>query len=305
MTYEDFLEAIQIEVGSRVEDACTVRVAQVRKNNGVMMEGLTILRPGEPVSPNIYLNPLYERYRKGTDIEQIADQILEQYRAFLDNSAKDTGMLRDLMSSETVLKNVVYRLINTDRNKDLLEEIPHKEFLDLSLAYYVLVRESGIGSGAVLVKKEHLERLGISEEQLDLAARANTPDLLPPQIVNLSKILDTFMFELGLKDTIEDPKERGSSPMFVLSNSERQFGACYMTNRKVLREFAGELEEDLYILPSSVHECMLIPASFGETPENLTAMVRDINRTQIEPQDFLSDNVYLYCRSTDRVEIAA
>ena len=313
ITYEEFLSLIEEQVSESAEDDYTVRIVPVRKNNGVMLDSMLISRPGDMVCPNIYLNALYDCYQSGMSIPGIADRILKQYRKSMPSEAFD---VEELLSRDAVCGNVVYRVINRSRNKDILNDIPHRDFLDLSLVYYVMVRSNQIGDGAVLVHREHQRLWGISDEELDQAARENTRRLLPPDVVGIAKMLGELSEKDGASESREeeDNTDRGGEsgeeefrevPMYVLTNSSRQFGACYMADKAVLNELARREDDDLYILPSSVHECMIVPCRYEEDPEDLGKMVREINRTEVDAEEFLSDSVYHYDRIMDRVEIAA
>ena len=93
--------------------------------------------------------------------------------------------------------------------------------------------------------------------------------------------------------------------MYVLTNRTRQFGACYLADKEVLSEIAGKLNSDLFLLPSSVHECMVVSADYWEDPESLADMVREINRTQVSRDEYLADTVYRFCREDRELLIAA
>lgn len=313
ITYKEFLSLIEEQVSESIEDDYTVRIVPVRKNNGVMLDSMLISRPGDMVCPNIYLNALYDCYQSGMSIPGIADRILKQYRKSMPSEAFD---VEGMLNPDSVRSNVVYRVVNSSMNRELLKGVPHRDFLDLSLVYYVMVRSDQIGDGAVLVHREHQRLWGISDEELDQAARENTRRLLPPDIMGIDKMMGELSEEIGINLCVkeEDNTDRGGEsgeeefrevPMYVLTNSSRQFGACYMADKAVLNELARREDDDLYILPSSVHECMIVPCRYEEDPEDLGKMVREINRTEVDAEEFLSDSVYHYDRIMDRVEIAA
>ena len=76
------------------------------------------------------------------------------------------------------------------------------------------------------------------------------------------------------------------------------------TTEKNLKEFADRTGADFYILPSSIHETLLIPVADNMELDYLTSMVREVNATQVTPEEQLSDNVYIYRRATDSIELA-
>ena len=308
ITYEEFLSLIEEQVSELAGDEYTVRIVSVRRNNSVMLDSMLISKPGDMICPNIYLNSLYDYYQEGMSIPRIADWVLTQYHKAMPAEKLD---VEELLSRDAVCGNVVYRVINRSRNKDILKDIPHRDFLDLSLVYYVLVRDEQIGDGAVLIHREHQRMWEISDEELDQAARQNTRRLLPPDVVSIAKMLGELSEKMEHRTcTTEDEPEAedisaGETAMYVLTNSMRQFGACYLADTEVLDEFARKEEDDLYILPSSVHECMIVPCRYESDPEDLGRMVREINRTQVDEEEFLSDCVYYYDRQLGKVDIAA
>ena len=263
ITYDEFLSLIEEQVSELAGDEYSVRIIPVRRNNGVMLDSMLITKPGDMICPNIYLNAFYDCYQEGMSIPAAAERIMIQYRSTMPGVRID---IEELLSRDAVCGNVVYRVVNRSRNEDILKDIPHRDFLDLSLVYYVIVRNDQIGEGAVLVHREHQKLWKISDDELDLAAKENTRRLLPPDVVSIAKMLGELSekMETGTKE-----------------------------------------DDDLYILPSSVHECMIVPYRYEDDPEDLGKMVREINRTQVDEEEFLSDCVYYYDRVLDRVEIAA
>jgi hypothetical protein len=308
ITYDEFLSLIEEQVSELAGDEYNVRIVPVRRNNGVMLDSMLITKPGDMICPNIYLNAFYDCYQEGMSIPAVAERIMIQYRSTMPGGRID---IEELLSRDAVCGNVVYRVVNRSRNEDILKDVPHRDFLDLSLVYYVIVRNDQIGEGAVLVHREHQKLWKISDDELDLAAKENTRRLLPPDVVSIAKMLGELSekMETGTYTGSDGPGDEDSgeenTPMYVLTNSCRQFGACYLADNSVLSKLAEKEDDDLYILPSSVHECMIVPYRYEDDPEDLGKMVREINRTQVDEEEFLSDCVYYYDRVLDRVEIAA
>ena len=304
MNYNCFIKDITQRIRERVSDDCTVEVKQVRKNNGVMLDTLTICRPQETASPNIYLNQIYEAYLEGVPVERAVEEILGVYRCAMPALEIDPDQL---INADIIRNHVVYRLINQERNAHLLEEVPYKPILDLALIYYVMVHSEELGNGAVMVQNHFLEYYNLTQEEVDEAARRNTPKLLPADFLRISDLLREFGEKSGAQSYSEISLEEESSaaPLFVLTNRTRQFGAYYMTDSEVLSGIADKLNTDLFLLPSSVHECMVVPAGKWEDAGELASMVREINRTQVLADEYLSDTVYRFNREDESLVIAA
>ena len=304
MNYNRFLDEVKREVSDLAGDAYTVNIMPVTKNNGVRMTGMTIMRPGDQISPNLYLNGWYDCYKGGMSVRQVAEHLLELYH---DSVPKDPFDAEELFTPETIRGNLVYRIVNRERNRKLLSEIPHRDFLDLSLVYYVLVHSRQLGDGAVLVRDESMRAWGIAREELDSVAKANTKRILPSDFLSITAMLKDLEKhgETVTYPDMEIEEQSMDTPMYVLTNSDRQYGACYLADREVVSGIAEEMSDDLFLLPSSIHECMVLPCSFAGDPEKLASLVREINRTQVAEEDYLADSVYYYCRETGEMEIAA
>ena len=304
MNYNCFVKDITQRVREQVSDEYTVEVNPARKNNGVMLDSMIIRRPDDVVCPNIYLNHIYQRYQEGLTMEEAVDSILSAYR----RSAPALEIDPDsLISPEIIRRQVVYRLVNYGRNAALFGDIPHKQVLDLALIYYVMVHHENLGNGAIMIRNEFLDQYKMTKEEVDEAAKENTPKLLPADFLRITDLLREFGEKSGAHSYTEIAleEESYSTPLYVLTNKSRQFGAYYMTDTDILSGISRKMDTDLYLLPSSVHECMVVPASMWEETDSLACMVREINSTQVSDDEYLADTVYRFRRQTNCLEIAA
>ena len=168
--------------------------------------------------------------------------------------------------------------------------VPHTRFLDLAKIYYADC-QIGETSGSILIYHTHVKEWKITEDELMAAAEENTPRLYPAKLHPLSSVLKT-------------ENDTGTVPMFVLSNTGNQNGAAAVCYKDVLESFSQKTEDDLVILPSSVHETILLPLQKSNNMDSLREMVCDINRTVLDRSEFLSDNVYIYSRQNRNILIA-
>jgi hypothetical protein len=303
MDYSNFLKTITERIRERVSDEYTVETHAMRKNNGVMLDSLMIRRPDDMVCPNIYLNDIYRWYLDGASMDQLTDRILDTY-----HNAAAAMQIRaeELITPEIIRRQVVRRMINYEKNRDLLANVPHRRFLDLALIYYVMVHNDRMGEGAIMVRNDFLDLYSMDASEIEEEACQNTRSLLPADFLRISDLLREFGEKCGAHSysdiTLEE--ESVESPLYVLTNRSRQFGACYMADTEVLSGIAGRLESDVYILPSSVHECMIVPAEQWEDTSALSEMVREINRTQVSEEEYLSNTIYRFRRETQKVETA-
>ena len=197
------------------------------------------------------------------------------------------------MSEQEVLKKIVkkslfVKLINTERNEALIEQCISKEFLDLSAVVRVVLKMDKEGMSSMALSKKDAENLGMTEEEIYAAALANTLRLFPPKLMNLGRYVE---MSIGVKL----PLGEDEVTTYILTNQKEVDGAIYFMSPEVVGAIAEALEDDLYILPSSVNEVLLIRASeLEDGVDELKEMVRDANETVVSEKDILSYSVYYY-----------
>lgn len=296
MGIKEFAEEIKVILEERTGKE--VRVNKVAKNNGVELTGLLIVEPEVNITPTIYLEHFLERYEEGTDLEDVAECIYRAYMREKVNERVDMSWFRDF---EKVRGKVAFKLINYEKNNELLEQIPHTKVLDLVKVYYVIVETEEIGRGTILIHNSHCELWGIRTEQLDKVATENTPKLLPAVLDTMSNVVKDI---LGMGEL--DCEECGvfSNNMYIMSNSNRVFGAAALCYKDAIRDFASEVGSDIVILPSSVHELILIKCGKDTDYSYFKELVPLVNSTELQLDEVLSDSVYVYHRDTDSITIA-
>lgn len=185
-------------------------------------------------------------------------------------------------------KSLFVKLVNTERNESLVEQSISKEFLDLSAVVRVVLKMDKEGMASMALSKGAAEILGMTEEEIYAAALANTLRLFPPKLMNLGRYVE---MSIGA----ELPLGEDEVTTYILTNQKEVDGAIYFMSPEVVGAIAEALEDDLYILPSSVNEVLLVRASeLEDGVDKLKEMVRDANETVVAEKDILSYNVYHY-----------
>ncbi|HIT66191.1 MAG TPA: hypothetical protein IAB61_02970 [Candidatus Merdisoma merdipullorum] len=284
MNYQEFVGSVTGFLRESLPCGTKLEMIPLEKNNGVIMDGLSIRRQGQKVAPTIYMDAYYRDYLGGRSLKGICDQILECCEDKGFEERFDADFFTDYGK---IRSTIVYKLINAEKNKDLLNRIPHLPFLDLAIVFYSLLLDTPMGNATVLIHNSHMKlwKTGCSDLYRD--AKENVKRLLPARLESMSEVI------YELTGGQERPEETGV-PMYVLTNRSRAFGAACILYDGVLESCAERFGESFYMLPSSVHEVIMVPASAVGNEEELTSMVRDINRTQVRDTEILSDNVYLY-----------
>ena len=310
MTYQKFEETIVDSINDRLPKGHSLTLKPVNKNNGVVLHGLVINNGHCNISPTIYLDYYYDEYKKGQSVDFLASQIISQYQRFALEDDFDISFFTDY---EKCKKNISYKLINYEKNKELLKDVPHIVYLDLAIVFYCLI--SNIDSrlkainesdtSSILIRNSHMEHWGVTVNDLFEVASVNTPKLLKSEIRNLADIVKELMEESALSPQLEEDEnlleDSRQYPMYVLTNKIKLFGACCILYKNLLGEFANKLESDLYIIPSSIHEVLLVPKTIECDSEYLTDLIRQVNSTELDTQEVLSDHVYYYSRVDDAI----
>ena len=205
-----------------------------------------------------------------------------------------------------VKDNVCFRLVNLEANKELLESVPYQRVRNLAKIYYVDIENSEIGTGSILIRNEHLEMWGISKRELFKLADKNTEKNYPPAFANINKFIKKAVADMfsELKESGEIPEEFElpdldyirEYPMYVVTNNQRYYGASVMVYDGMLETIAEKLNSNVVIFPSSVHEFIFISSELVDDYDRLKEIVETINRNEVAPEDYLSDNVYYYDR---------
>lgn len=247
------------------------------------------------ISPTIYIDQMYQDYIETEDFEgtmktTVLNLIDTLYREIY---------VPDL-NLETVKDQIVYQLVNTAQNSRLLENAPHRSFLDLSIVYSWIDERNYDYKESMPITNMLAQRLGISEEGLYELAKENTCRIYPTVTRTIEDIIRSIMGDY--EDILSGQDKNISKTMWVLSNKDGLNGAAAMLDNTALSVLSSILDSDLYILPSSVHEVIAIPAlNQNEKAEELAEMVHDINKSCVKPTERLSNQVYRYDRAADKV----
>ena len=203
-------------------------------------------------------------------------------------------------------EKIVFQLINTEQNKTFLEQVPHREFQDLSIVYKVIISADKDAVQSSKITNEFAKRLGMSEEQLFKCAAENTRRLFPPVVRSMNDIMKEMFARDGMPQEIAEMMIAEIPPeqtMWVISNEKGINGAASMLYENELHELAESLESDLYILPSSVHEVIAVSSDMG-SPEMLAQMVVEVNMQEVSLDERLSNQVYHYDKDLRKLTLA-
>lgn len=293
----DILERVEEKFAGKVKGEVCTSV----KNNGVSVTGLLLKGEEEHVAPNFYLDHQFVEWIRGIrSMEEITERLCEAYRQEIKRNSQLVSSIQ--FSWPKFRRGVFMRLVNREKNKELLTKIPYREFLDLAVVYYYSVQISDGVTGTMLVTEEHLGVLGITADELHQAAAINCERFQPVKI----RCMEDVVYDLGRKLGVEVQETKCCRPfLYVMTNSKGMFGALSMTLEKELDCFSERINNSFYLLPSSVHEVILVPAYKEFNVEYFADMVKEINETQVDATEVLSDSIYYYDRELKKIRRVA
>jgi hypothetical protein len=297
MTYQNFIAEVRQRLDADVPDPKTIDIYKVTKNNGQILDGLVILEDGRNIAPAIYLDSFFQLYQEGKTFEEVYHRILASYRSHRADSCVDVSFFTDYRK---VRHRIAYKLVNYEKNRELLTHVPHIPYLDLAIVFFCLVRmDAAYGNATILITDTHMNYWNVSARTLLEAARENTEQMLGSTLKNIRQVIQE------LEECPLNPEENRSEapelPMYVLTNESSYFGAACMLYEGLLEKVARQMNADLYILPSSIHEVILVPATRALNPESLSKMVREVNQSSLMEEEILSDHAYYYRRTEHAV----
>lgn len=304
MEINKFAGKVRDAVEKKLGKAYKVEVREIKKNNGVVLRGLLISADSRNVIPTIYLEPFWEAYEAGTSLAEIVRRLIKIYREDMPEAGINMNFFTHF---EEVSERICYRLVRQRGNEELLEEIPHIPFLDLAICFFYAYSGESLGEGAILIHNSHVKLWNTTIKELQSLAQQNTPRLFPWSCNSMEQMLREVMAEEEYPEEMPDPEERGSfpadNPLWVLSNRQRVHGASCILYPGLLKQLAEKEKKSFYILPSSIHEVILLTDQGREAPEQLRNMIAEVNSTQVVPEEVLSDSLYYYDFHEENIRI--
>lgn len=293
-SYEEFCINMHNALKKNSKEGSTVHLQSVRKINGVILRGITITSKGGNIMPTVYLDKFYQMYEKGTDFEEIVKSFLEEYQKAGVEGDFDIQFFSEY---EKVKPRLGFKLLHYEMNRELLKQVPYKKYLDLAIVCYCDIQDKRIGHGSILIRNEHMDMWKIDDEQLIQDAIENMPVIYPVDFMNMSVVLKgLYRDPVNLLDV--------ELPMFVLTNTERINGAASLLYKGQLEKIGNFFEQDFYVLPSSIHEVIIVPKSKSAEEEELSRMVDEINHEQLAREEILSNHAYrYYCEKKELVAL--
>jgi len=303
ISFEQFVEYMRKELEKRFEGRLAIKVEHIKKNNGVLVASLVARKSEDKEGIMVHLDSYYDVYKKGIELELLSEDIYDMFNTY----EKPDFPLDELGDFEHVKDKIFYKLVNYDKNLEMLKEVPHIPYLDLVLTFHVLVGRDETGQSICPVRQKDRMKWGQDIGALYELAKENTPNLFPVSLCSMGWFMENVLKES--QEECERPEldkflsHKVNSLLYILSNQSGIYGAAAVLYEDVLKNFAFMEECDVVLLPSSIHEFLLLPYKDKLDMKKLKDMVEHINRADVPKTDILSDNVYLYDREKDKISI--
>ena len=301
MKYAEFIIDLTGSIERKlVGRGLNIEVRSVVKSNDNVRDGLIISDKKEKIAPTFYMDDLYNLYEKGADIEEIADMIAGYSIIQMPEDLSVISNPEMLYDFEKVKDHITYKILNRERNRKYLEDAVYVEFLDLAVLFYhtyIIGNERHVY--ALKITEDMLYEWGVSKELLLEISKKNTPEILGIYLREAFDILGENGEEDGIMEEAHNDEAR--CPIYILSNKTHSYGASNILTPGVLSGLAEKMEDDLYIIPSSVHEVMIVPVNTNLKKETVNDMIKDINSSMLDSMDVLADHVYIYHRQDNAI----
>lgn len=304
MNFDEFKAYVQEHIKEFLPEKyadASVTIQNVTKNNDTVLSGLLIRNEDNNITPNIYLENFFNQLQNGRDMDDILQTIADTRVEHEMENSFDVSRLTDF---DQVKDHIIPKLINSEMNADYLSDKPYTMVNDLAVAYAIDLGGDANGHMSAPITNSLMEQYGTSIEELHSLAMNS----LESQTLDFKSMRDVLMEMMGI--TEDDPRasmlppEEEAPSMYVLTNSEKINGATAILSEKKMDEIAEQIGGNFFVIPSSIHEVIVLPIREDMNKDDLEAMINDVNSTQVAPEERLSDNLYGYNAQEHKLVLA-
>lgn len=274
MLFKNFRNEMERKLKERLGAGVEIWPCETTKNNGVIRTGISIKTEGINMAPTIYLEEFFCRYLDGENMDHLVTAIEQLYYKV---KLEQCDAFESIFEFENIKDRIVYKLVNQVENEKFLTEVPFLPFYDLAILPYVIIESKEMGAASMQIKKEHIEMWNVTEKEIFELARKNTPQILPPELIQLHGFF------------------------YILTNTRKMWGASAILYPEILEKVYDIIGEEYYLLPSSVHEFIFMPKSFEIDKEHIRSTVEEINHIEVEDYEILSNNIYYYSHECKKI----
>lgn len=269
------MKALEEQVKLRLSEGEQVERIKWLKNNGLELDGFSFKAEGQKLQPTVYANEFFYGVISPEEIERIAEKLVSLRREcrLIRNES-----VEEILNYQKAKDNVHYRLVSSEQNQELLRRAPWLPWLDLAIMFHIRIPDSVVPNATALIHTGLMEHWGISIRELFMDAERN----MGAEYV-IFKPIEELEADLEVR-----------SGMWVLSYRQLMYGAAAIVDLGVLKWCRQQLGEDFWVIPSSVHETIVVPQNCGATRNQLDQMLQEINAAKVRPEERLGEHVYFF-----------
>lgn len=293
MNYIDFSKKFVEALKNRGVD---VELREINKVNE-KLTGIYLRETTAKISAVPYMERLHDAYERGISMEQLLDDTIYTFHN-VDLSYDEF----EFINKENAKDCLFTQLINKEKNQELLATVPHVDIQDMALIARYRVNENA----NILVSNENCVLWQMTPDEVMQIARSNSEKEY--SFENMEDVIRNSMLRMGVPlEEISDllPENIDKAPMYVLSTPNGNFGASLCTSKEVMGSIYKKFDEtNLYVLPSSTHEVIVVPDIGFISEEMMKDTIREANKSAVTEKDYLSDNLYYYNGKTHQLTLA-
>lgn len=296
---QEFAEDIKEKLSQKGYGEVETNFHNIEKTNQ-NYEAISVVPAGGNIGVNYNIENAFASYEHSGDYEGVLASAAGAIASGLDQVP--VVNVNALMNYEIMKEKLSVEVISAEVNEELLAKVPHDRIEDLAVVYRFIMESNEDGRASILVNNDLIERMGVTHEQLRADALENSPEIRPAVIQGMNEVMKEMMgpeaYEMfGIPDDTEEM-------MFIATVPDKNSGAGVLAYQDFMDQAAEKIGGDFFILPSSIHEILLVPDDGQKGADELKAMVMDVNATQVSPEERLSDNVYHYDSKEHIFELA-
>ena len=287
MDYEQFKAAFAEDLKTNLQKLgieADVSEHHIEKLND-SYDALSVTPKGSSIGVNANLDEIFHAMERGRDYSEVLSGVTESLKGSLEHMPK--FQVSDLTNYAEMKNRLAMEVVSAERNAKMLQDVPHEQMEDIAVVYRLVLDSSKDASSTVLVTNDLMDKFGITHEQLHDDAMKNAPLIRPAEIKGMEETLNEMQGGPALEP---DPDEF----LFVAGVPDQTHGAAVIAYPNFFEEAAEKLGGDYFIIPSSIHEVLLVKDTGEMNARDLAAMIREVNATEVAPEDVLTDHAYHY-----------
>lgn len=299
MNFKDYVETVKERIKEYLPEeyaGADVNIHETRKLNE-SYTALSVHKPDQVITPSINLDAFYEGFDGSSEhLNMDMARIAELVQREPENLNLDV-----LTDYDKAKEKLFIRVSSLEQNRDRVNEVPHMIKEDLMITYHIAADMGEDGMASSMINNQMMETFQVTPEQLHADALESSQHILPAQIRTMDEVIRPMirmdMISSGMTpeeadENLDQMFAEAVNPMMVVSNDRTLNGAGVLFYPDMMEKISERLDGDFFILPSSVHETLVIPDNGEYNFKDLKEMVQEVNSSQVEPEDRLTDEVY-------------